>query len=211
MGLVVKSFKNKGGFLLGKGFFLAIGLWMIGLSVFYVTPAWSMDAAQQKALIASLPQGETFENDGASYVYLPTLRGEKTADTTSESSVNKTSLAAEEGVVLRKGLFTIYQQGSALQTQSAGSPAHPVVLNLETNSLGILTGRLWLKLKDLEDAQPLADTYGMTLSFVNAPMSTAFYEVREGTDILTLRKALNKDPRIIRATLDMVDRVRHPQ
>ena len=184
---------------------------MIGLSVFYVTPAWSLDAAQQKALIASLPQGETFENDGARYVYLPTLRGEKTADTASESSVNKTSLSAEEGVVLRKGLFTIYQRGAALQTESAESPAHPVVLNLETNSLGILTGRLWLKLKDLEDAQSLADTYAMALSFVNTPMSTAFYEVRKGTDILTLRKALNKDPRIIRTTLDMVDRIRRPQ
>ena len=86
-----------------------------------------------------------------------------------------------------------------------------MVLNLRTKSIGIITGRLWLKLKELSDARSMADAYGMTLSFVNTPMSTAFYDVPAGVDIFVLRKDLQKDPRVLRVTLDMVDRIRRPQ
>jgi hypothetical protein len=51
----------------------------------------------------------------------------------------------------------------------------------------------------------------MTLSFVNTPMATAFYEVLENMDILKLRNQLAADSRVVRATLDMVDKIRLPR
>lgn len=211
MGIYVKLSENRGRSLLGQGRLFVITLCLIGLTVFYTAPAWSLDAAQRKAFIASIPQGETFENDGTTYAYLPTLQGEKDADRKLKSFKNEQLTSDREAFVQQKGPFTIYKRGAALKIQSDRSPAHQVVLNLERNSLGILTGNLWLKLKDLEVAQSLADTYGMTLTFINTPMSTAFYETRDGIDILALRRVLNKDPRIVRVTLDIVDRISRPR
>ncbi len=187
-----------------------IGLGLICCGLIFSVPAWSFDKAQREALIASLDQGEVFENDGSTYVCLPTLRGEKATGREAASAKKGTADAVMGEVVERKGSFTIYRQSAVLETRAGDNQAHPIVFNLKTKSLGILTGKLWLKLKDLEDALPMADAYDMTISFVNIPMSTAFYKISSRADILTLRKDLEKDPRVLRVTLDMVDRIRRP-
>ena len=190
---------------------IMMGLWLICSGLLVPGPAWSLDAAQREALITSLPQGVVFENDGSTYVRLPTLRAERTGGREAASGTNGTAGSALGEVVEQKGLFTVYKPSRELQGTAREVANYPVVLNLETNSIGIITGRLWLKLKELSDAGSMADAYGMTLSFVNDPMSTAFYDVPEGVDILTLRKDLDKDPRVWRVTLDMVDRIHQPK
>jgi hypothetical protein len=220
------SRKNLNGIIvpvLGKGILLAIGLSLICSGILIPQSAWSLDAARREAFITSLPQGETFENDGSTYVWLPSLRAEKTDGRNVESSVNANAGAALTDpamgdVIERKGLFTVYSQSLAAEpairtaTGCAGEfPAHPVVLNLRTKSLGIITGNLWLKLKDMQDAQPIADAYSITLSFVNIPMETAFYEYPADVNILALRKQLEADARISRVTLDMVERISRPR
>jgi hypothetical protein len=96
--------------------------------------------------------------------------------------------------------------------QSGYVQVNPVVLNLETKSIGIINGKLWLKLKDMQDAQSIANSYNITLSFVNIPMETAFYDFPSDVNILALRKRLiEENPGILRVTLDMVDRIRLPQ
>jgi len=213
---VTRGFRNNGngGMISPRGTIISwimMGLWLICSGVLIPGPAWSLDTAEREALIASLPKGEVFENDGSTYACLPTLRAERTGIRQTESGLNVTGSAAPGEVVEQKGLFTVYKASRELQRTSGEVSAHPVVLNLETRSIGIITGRLWLKLKDLSDAGTMADAYGMTLSFVNDPMSTAFYDVPAGVDILTLRKELEADPRVLRVTLDMVDRIRQPK
>ena len=207
----------------GKGFLFMIGLSLMSMGVFIPQSAWSLDPALREAFIASLPRGETFENDGSTYVLLPTLRAEKTDGRKAESGMNANAGSAltdttMEAVVERKGLFSVYRQSLTEEpsihtvSKSTGEAlAHPVVLNLETKSLGIITGNLWLKLKDMQDARPIADSYGMPLSFVNIPMSTSFYEIPAEVNILMLRKRLESDSRILRVTVDMVDRINLPQ
>jgi len=183
--------------------------------------AWGLDPEQRKAFVTSLPQGEKFENDGTLYVWLPTLRAEKT-----DARHDKLNMASNEGstptpadMIERKGQFAVYShlllESPSILTATGSSgdriQAYPVVLNLKTQSIGILTGHLWLKLKDMQDAQSIADSYQMTLSFVNTPMATAFYEVPENMDILKLRNQLASDSRVVRATLDMVDKIRLPR
>ncbi len=207
----------------GKSILLVACLSLICSGVLIPQSAWSLDAAQREAFITSLPQGEIFENDGSTYVWLPTLRAEKTDGRNVESSENANAGAALTDpamgdVIERKGRFTVYNQSLAakpsIRTASGSSgevPAHPVVLNLRTKSLGIITGNLWLKLKDMQDVQPIADAYNITLSFVNIPMETAFYEFPADVNILALRKLLESDARISRVTLDMVERISRPR
>lgn len=193
----------------GKGILFMIVFLMMCSGVLVPQAVWSIDPDQRETFIASLPQGEAFENDGSTYAWLPTLKAEKT-----EMRKDITT----EAVVERKGPFSVYVQSPAEEASirtaegpSGNVQAHPVVLNLETKSIGIITGNIWLKLKDMQEAQPIADSYNITLSFVNAPMMTAFYEFPGDVNILSLRKRLETDARIMRVTLDMVDRIRLPQ
>jgi hypothetical protein len=193
--------------ILQKGLIILTGILLICAGVFVPQSVWCLDSAQRAALVASLPQGETFENDGFAYVWLPTLRAEKTGD--------RKDMAATE-VVEQKGLFSVYKRSQAaapaIRTDNESTldtPTYPVVYNLEMKSIGILTGRLWLKLKDMADAPTLAESYHLTLSWTNNEMETAFYDIPENVDIQELRKQLQADTRVVRVTLDMVDRIRN--
>ena len=174
--------------------------------------AWSMDAAQREALVASLPRGETFENDGDTYVWLPTLRG---ARTTGGNAVERSASAAagSREVVQEKGHFTIYgPSGAAESAATASAPSgYGIALNLRTKSLAVITGNIWLKLKNMRDTAAIATEYGLVFSFSNAAMSTSFYSVPPEMDIQALRKKLLADPRVLTVTLDMLDRIRHPR
>jgi hypothetical protein len=202
-----------------KGILFMIGLSLICSGVLIPQAAWSFDQARREAFIASLPQGETFENDGSTYVLLPSLRAEKTELGVNENPGSVQTDQTKEDVIERKGLFTVYRQSSSEQAsirtvkgQSGDVQVNPVVLNLETKSIGIINGKLWLKLKDMQDAQSIANSYNITLSFVNIPMETAFYDFPNDVNILTLRNRLiEENPGILRVTLDMVDRIRLPQ
>lgn len=189
-----------------KGFLFIIGLFLMCSGVLPQF-AWCLDSAQRETLVASLPQGESFENDGSIYVWLPTLRAEKT-------DVRKDM--ALEDVIERKGLFSVYKQSQATapsiraENESADSVStHPVVYNLKMKSIGIITGKLWLKLKDMQDAPFIANMYNIPLFFANNEMSTAFYDIPGDVNIQTLRKQLEADTRVLRVTLDMVDVIQH--
>ena len=190
-----------------KGFLFIMGLLLMCSGVLVPQFAWCLDSAQQEAFVASLPQGESFENDGLTYVWLLTLRAEKT-------DIRKDM--ALEDVIERKGLFSVYKQSQATapsiraENESADNvPTHPVVYNLKMKSIGIITGKLWLKLKNMQDASFIADMYSISLSFVNNEMETAFYNIPGDVNIQTLRKQLEADSRVLRVTLDMVDIIQH--
>lgn len=196
--------------------FLAIALSSFMMNIMIPSAASCLDQARREAVIDSLPRGETFENNGWNYVWLPTLRGEKSPASTSTAGTGKTASAVENQAILeQKGPFIIYKTSAASEKLSAvttgGSSIHPVALNVQTGSLAVITGNIWLKLKDINNAAPMATEYDLTLSFANAAMSTAFYQIPAETDIQALRKRLQADSRVIRVTLDMVDRIRRPR
>ena len=221
--------------MLGKtqGFFNRLAnpfLPIVALLVFWgctgPTPSWGASSGQREALIASLPRGEAFENDGQPYIWLPTLRAIKrtsgnAARNVSSNSVSETGDDGENGELLEeRGLFSIYRpvvpspvSGPKLAASLAAVnlPAHPVVLNERTNSLGVLTRILWLKLRDMRDTDGIAAEYEMTLSFSNAAMETSFYEVPEGIDLQEFRTRLRGDPRVLRVTLEVIDRIYRPR
>ena len=112
-----------------KGILFMIGLSLMCSSILIPQAAWSLDSAQRETFIASLPQGETFENDGSTYVLLPSLRAEKTDGRKSELGVNENPGSVQsdqttEDVIERKGLFTVYRQSSSEQASIRLSLIH---------------------------------------------------------------------------------------
>ncbi|WP_028325200.1 hypothetical protein [Desulfatirhabdium butyrativorans] len=193
---------------------------MISVSILLSNAGWT-HAAPDKTWIASLEKGDRFENDGFSYATLPTLFAIKTDASGAAALRADLSGNGSDRFIQQKGPFSLYEQAvsvksasiRALSKASAGDGfAYPAVLNLKTQSLGVLTGKLWLKLKDLSDADAIASDYALSLSFTNTALSTAFYEVPKSASVnlLALRNQLAADPRVETVTLDMVDRIRHP-
>ena len=197
-------------------YFVAV-LSVLIMNVLIPSVASCLDPVERKSLIASLPLGEVFENDGENYVWLPTLRGEKTIAGKAATRIKQKADAATEDTVdvEQKGPFRIYKpsakSGKLYARSVKNSSTFPIALNLRTKSLAIVTGNIWLKLKNIKDADAIAAEYGLALSFSNAAMSTSFYQVPAEMDIQTLRTQLLADARIMRVTLDMVDRIRHPR
>ncbi len=194
---------------------------------FYVSNAlipmqvWALDSAGREALVASLPKGETFENDGSTYLFLPTIQAVRTTPESMGSKGKEAGVSDSKGIEIkgfieRKGLYALYRhsfsEASSIRFERGDSEdvtVSPVVLNLRTGSFTVITGKMCLKLNDLEDVKDLADAYGIALSFVNQYLTLACYEIPPDVEILVLRKDLLNDPRVLRVTLDMVDRIRH--
>jgi len=183
------------------------------ISAFLPLTALSLDSTEINSLITSLPRGETIKNDGNTYVWLPTLKAFQAFGKTSTSDLTVTT--ADRKIVGKKGPFTIYQLSASPEkifTHSAGAGSgYPVALNLNTNSLAVVTGNIWLKLKNMRDSRPIGDEYGLAYSFSNATMATSFYSLPPDADINALLKKLQADPRVLRVTLDMIDRIRYPR
>lgn len=194
--------------------FIMLVLSIFGAAGLISSTACCFEPAKRDAFIASLPRGETFSNDGTDYVWLPTLKAEvieegKTARIKVEQGDQSPD---EQQMVEQKGRFNIYAGENRASGRRAGEDsARPVAFNLRTKSLAIVTGDLWLKLKDMKSAQAIAGEYNLVFSFSNPAMQTAFYRAAAGADMEILRQRLQADPRIMRVTLDMVDRIRLPR
>ncbi len=206
---------------------LLVAFFVILLDGVSPAPSRGADPVSPEALVASLPRGDAFANDGEPYVWLPTLRAAKETGGRSLLSAGDASAAEGEGalsageILDRKGLFTIYRPAvdgvspapgvRVLQESSGDLPAHPVVFNQRTKALGVLTRNLWLKLKEMGDTEAIAGEYGLILSFSNPAMQTSFYRAPEGIDLKRLRERLQNDPRILGVTLEIIDRVHRPR
>lgn len=186
-------------------------------------PSASAQSATEtmEARVARLPQGEEFDNNGFACILLPTLRAETQKSVRAPLAADEAESSGEE--FARKGAFRIIRQSTApsaaTRTTAAsqganslsGSPLHPVVFNKRTKTLGVVTRNLWLKLADMKDADVIAREYGLKPSFTSVPMQTAFYSAPGGIDLMQLRVRLQNDPRVLRVTLEVQDRIPRPR
>lgn len=181
--------------------------------------SYSMDIGERRNFISSLIQGDQFKNDKKEYALIPGLNAVNTGRNSKKASgVFKTLTANNDilvqNVVQTKGGFTIFEPQSSsglpmiktLRSSSSGASVYPVMLNLQTKTLGVFTGKLWLKLKDVSQAENITKDYPLKLDFSNTSMETAFYTVSSGEDILKLKDKLENDARVLRVTLDIFEK-----
>jgi hypothetical protein len=189
--------------------FLIIGAPFEGSDGFCIAAATAFDTIESR--ITLLPKGDEFDNDGFRYVILPSLHGRMDRATGGRPPLadGDPNVIDTGELIARKGLFTIHRQPSA--SAPAALPDYPVVYNLRMKAIGVMTRSLSLKLVNTNDAQPLADEYGLKFSFLSDVMRTAFYSVPARIDLMQLRARLMEDPRIARVTLEILDRTRKPR
>ncbi len=80
-------------------------------------------------------------------------------------------------------LFRSAQQKPAFVERVAGATIFPTVVNTRTGTLGVLTGTLVVKPKNLADAAAIASTHGLAEGKAYPHLRTVFYRVRANTDI----------------------------
>ena len=163
---------------------------------------WKADqgSSERTAMLESLQRGREIVVQGQHYRHLPEVR----------AIVGK----APGEVVETKGRLVLYRGAaaeSAALKLSGGSLEYPTVVNTRTGALGVLTGALVVKPKDMADADAIASSHALDKGRVFAHIQTVFYKVRPGEDIADVSAALQADPRVESAYPEIIERVRQPK
>jgi hypothetical protein len=161
-------------------------------------------------------KGAAFTSRGESYVVLPELRAVQAASLT-EATPDVLSRVGIPGapVLERKGVHVLVRQPAPGLQHAAlaalpGGVSRPVVLNTRTNQLGIVLGTLIVKLRNPADSDALGEAHGVTIVARFDHLATTVYAVRAGADVAAAARALQADPRVEAADVEVLERVARP-
>jgi len=165
--------------------------------------AISVPALAQEHLLQSLQRGKEITGaSGRVYQHLPEVRAVVGKD------------AAQGPVIETKGRLVLFRgaaTGSVALDRIGNSVVYPTVVNPQTGTLGVLTGALVVKPKNMSDADAIASSHGLDKDRVFAHLRTVFYKVRPGEDIADVSAALQADPRVESAYPEIIESVRQPK
>jgi hypothetical protein len=159
--------------------------------------------AARAAMLQSLQRGkEIIGAGGRVYQHLPEVRAVEGND------------AAQGAVIETKGKLVLFRgaaTGSVALDRKGNSVVYPTVVNPQTGNLGVLTGALVVRPKDMADADAIASSHALDKGRVFPHLQTVFYKVRPGVDIADVSAALQADPRVESAYPEIIERVRQPK
>src|SRR5262249_11151721 len=151
------------------------------------------------AMLQSLQRGREIVSGNERYRHLSEVK-----------AVEGRSRAAGE-VIETKGRLVLFR-GAATDSVAlnlrGGSLEYPAVVNTRTGRLGVLTGALVVKPKDMADADAIAASHALDKGRVFPHLQTVFYKVRPGEDIADAAAALQADPRVESAYPEIIESVR---
>jgi len=168
-------------------------------------PSKSSDeaTAARNAMIQSLQRGKEITGAGGEvYRHLPEVKAVEGKD------------AAQGDVIEIKGKMVLYRAaatGSAALGHNGKSVVYPTVVNAQAGTLGVLTGALVVKPRNMSDADAIASSYGLDKGRVFPQLRTVFYNARPGEDIAEVSAALQADPRVESAYPEIIESVRQPK
>ena len=172
-------------------------------------------AAERAAMLETLQKGKQLQGSRDQYRFLPEVHAVEHRPS-AETPQEALSRIGESGaqVLETKGrlvLFRSAQQKPAFVERVAGATIFPTVVNTRTGTLGVLTGTLVVKPKNLADAAAIASTHGLAEGKAYPHLRTVFYRVRANTDIADVAAALQADPRVENAYPEIIEYVRLPK
>jgi hypothetical protein len=167
-------------------------------------------------------KGASFQSDRETYVFLPELYSvaKKKQATTRTNTLGKPNLIQEEkasDLVGEKGRFSIYKSGNEAGPSSVtvrtrqSRTLFPVVLNLRTNNLAIVTGTIKVELEDIDQAESIAADLGLIVRRKFGHLRTVYFSVAEGQDILSKNDTLKGDTRVKKAVIEVLENIMIPQ
>ena len=159
--------------------------------------------AGRAAMLQSLQRGKEITGAGGEvYRHLPEVKAVEGKD------------AAQGDVIETKGKMVLYRAtatGSAALGHNGKSVVYPTVINAQAGTLGVLTGALVVKPRNMSDADAIASSYGLDKGRVFPQLRTVFYNARPGEDIADVSAALQADPRVESAYPEIIESVRQPK
>jgi hypothetical protein len=171
-------------------------------------------AAERAAMLQTFERGKLLKGSREQYQHLPQVFAVALANSseTPEQAIARTENGAQ--IVEIKGrlvLFRSAQVKPALVEQAGSASVYPTVVNTRTGTLGVLTGALVVKPKNLAEADAIANSHGLEKGKEYAHLQTVFYRVKANTDIADVAAALQADPRVESAYPEIMEYVRTPK
>jgi hypothetical protein len=99
----------------------------------------------------------------------------------------------------------------AAQVASNQADTLPVAINARTRNFGVVMGSITAHLRDTSAATAVADAHGLKLVLAAPHLAAAFYQVPPGQDIQVLAAALEQDPRVVSAEIEVKEHFDVPQ
>jgi hypothetical protein len=196
---------------------VALGLLLIAPAAFAQKYGQSATtgAKERAAMVKTLERGKQMKGSRDSYQHLPQVFAVALAGS-SETPEQAVARAGESGarIVETKGRLVLYrsaQSKPALVQYPGGSGVFPTVVNARTGTLGVLTGNLIVKPKNMSDADAIASSHGLEKSKAYPQLQTVFYKAKAKVDIADVSAALQADPRVESAYPEIIEHVRVPK
>jgi hypothetical protein len=171
-------------------------------------------AAERAAMIRSLERGKPMTVRGEQYQQLPgVIAVERKAQATPEQAVAGLG-ASSTDVIESKGKLVVLRssrKNAGFVEQVAGAPVYPTVLNARTGTIGVLTGTLIVKPKNMVDADAIARTHGLDKTQAYPQLQIVLYKAKAGVDLADVSAGLQADPRVESAYPEIVEHVRVPK
>ena len=172
-------------------------------------------ATERAAMVKTLERGKPMKGSRERYEHLPQVFAVALANSseTPEQAIARTGDSGAQ-LVETKGRLVLYrstQTRPASVGRAGGASVYPTVVNARTGTLGVLTGTLIVKPKDMAEADAIAGRHGLEKIKAYPQLQTVFYRPKAGVDLADVSAALQADPRIESAYPEIVEHVRVPK
>jgi hypothetical protein len=172
-------------------------------------------AAERTAMLKSFERGKPMKGSRDQYQHLTQVFA-VARENDSETPEQAIARIGDSGAQLveTKGRLVLYRASTAdaaLIKRVGGANVYPTAVNARTGTLGVVTGALVVKPKNMGDADAIASSLGLEKTKAYPQLGTVFYKAKAGADIADLSAALQADPRVLSAYPEIVEHVRVPK
>ena len=172
-------------------------------------------AAERTAMLKTFERGKQMKGSREQYQHLTqvfAVARENSSETPEQAIARAGGSGAQ--LVETKGGLVLYREKTASPAQLkrvGGTTVYPTAVNIRTGTLGVLTGMLVVKPKNMADADAIAASHGLEKTKAYLQLQTVFYRAKANVDIADISAALQGDPRVESAYPEIVERVRVPK
>jgi hypothetical protein len=193
----------------------ALGL-LLALPAFAQKYSRPVDAgpADRAAMLKTLERGKSVKGSSGQYRHLPQLAA-VALQGDSETPEQAVARIGESGaeIVETKGKLVLFRSARTRTASVEGEgkvKTLPAVVSARSGALGVLTGVVIVKPRDMADADAIASSHGLEKAKAYPQLQTVFYRAKAGTDIADVSAALQADTRVEIAYPEIIEHVRKP-
>jgi hypothetical protein len=175
----------------------------------------SGQANSRAAMLANLQHGKEFTVNRTPYRHLPEVFATERSSQSEAPTAALARLGSSGGDLIEsRGRLVLYRSAQARQAYAeriGESNVYPTALNTHSGGIGVLTGVLVVKPKNMTDARAIASSHGLEIVKEYPQLRTALLKVPHKADIIDAAAALGKDPRVASAYPEIVEHIRTPR